>query len=58
LLKKRGKKRIALLVDEVFQGIGLDKAEVYKKMLLNFIEYPSKSYENIVVVATSEGLSR
>jgi len=48
-----------LLVDEVFQGIGLDKAEVYKKMLLNFIEYPSKSYENIVVVvATSEGLSR
>lgn len=47
-----------MLVDEVFQGIGLDKAEVYKKMLLNFIEYPSKSYENIVVVATSEGLSR
>jgi len=37
----------------------LDKAEVYVKSLLNLIEYPPESYENIVIiVATSEGLSR
>jgi dephospho-CoA kinase len=59
LLKKWRKKKIALLVDEVFQAIGLDKAEIYTKMLLNIIEYPPESYENIVIiVATSEGLSR
>jgi hypothetical protein len=59
LLKKWRKKKIALLMDEVFQTIGIDKAEAYTKMLLNLIEYPPESYENIVIiVATSEGLSR
>ena len=59
LLKRWKRKRITLLVDEVFQTIGLDKAEIYVKMLLNLIEYPPESYENIVIiVATSEGLSR
>jgi dephospho-CoA kinase len=59
LLKKWRKRRIALLIDEVFQAIGLDKVEVYVKSLLNIIEYPPESYENIVIiVATSEGLSR
>ena len=59
LLKKWRKKKIALLVDEVFQAIGIDKAEIYVKMLLNLIEYPPEPYENIVIiVATSEGLSR
>ena len=59
LLKKWRKKKIALLVDEVFQAIGVNKAEIYVKMLLNLIEYPPESYENIVIiVATSEGLSR
>jgi len=59
LLRKWRKKKIALLIDEVFQAIGLDKAEVYVKSLLNLIEYPPESYENIVIiVATSEGLSR
>jgi hypothetical protein len=59
LLKKWRKKKIALLMDEVFQAIGIDKAEIYTKMLLNLIEYPPESYENIVIiVATSEGLSR
>ena len=59
LLKKWRKRRVALLVDEVFQAIGLDKAEIYVKMLLNLIEYPPEPYENIVIiVATSEGLSR
>jgi predicted AAA+ superfamily ATPase len=59
LLRKWRKKKIALLIDEVFHAIGLDKAEVYVKSLLNLIEYPPESYENIVIiVATSEGLSR
>ena len=53
------KKRVAVLVDEVFQAVGLDKAEIYVKMLLNLIEYPPETYERIVaIVATSEGLTR
>jgi hypothetical protein len=52
-------KRVAVLVDGVFQAIGLDKAEIYVKMLLNLIEYPPADYEKIIaIVATSEGLSR
>ena len=58
LIEKR-RKKIAVLVDDVFQGIGLDKAAIYVKELLGLIEYPPKSYDKIVViVATSEGLSR
>jgi len=50
---------IAILVDEVFQAIGLDKAETYVKSLLGLIEYPPNSYERIVaIIATSEGLTR
>jgi hypothetical protein len=57
LSKLRGK--IAVLVDDVFQAIGLDKAEVYVKELLGLIEYPPESYERMVVlVATSEGVTR
>jgi len=53
------KKRVAVLVDEIFQAVGLDKAEIYVKMLLNLIEYPPEIYERIVaVVAASEGLTR
>jgi energy-coupling factor transporter ATP-binding protein EcfA2 len=59
LIGRWRKRKIALLIDEVFQAIGLDKVEVYVKSLLNIIEYPPESYENIVIiVATSEGLSR
>ena len=59
LLKKWRKRKVALLVDEVFQAIGLDKAEIYTKVLLNLIEYPPTSYEKIIaVITTSEGLSR
>jgi hypothetical protein len=58
-LIKRLRKKVAILVDEVFQAIGLDKAEAYVKSLLNLIEYPPEPYENIVIiVATSEGFSR
>jgi len=58
VLKKR-RRKIAIIVDDVFQAIGLDKAAAYVKGLLNMIEHPVYRYENIVVlVATSEGVSR
>jgi hypothetical protein len=53
------KKRVAILIDEVFQAIGLDKTEIYVKSLLNLIEYPPASYEAIVsIVTTSEDTAR
>jgi predicted AAA+ superfamily ATPase len=53
------KKRVAILIDEVFQAIGIDKTEIYVKSLLNLIEYPPASYEAIVsIVTTSEGTAR
>jgi energy-coupling factor transporter ATP-binding protein EcfA2 len=59
LLDRWGRGKVAVLVDEAFQAVGLDKAGIYVKSLLNLIEYPPRSYERIVAVAaTSEGLSR
>ena len=59
LIGKWRKRRVAVLVDEVFQAVGLEKAEIYVKSLLGLIEYPPASYEKIVaVVATSEGMTR
>ncbi|MEM1597650.1 MAG: ATP-binding protein [Pyrobaculum sp.] len=57
---KRGRnKKIAVLADDVFQAIGLDKAELLVKQFLNMIEWPSIKYEKIViVVASSEGVTR
>ncbi|MEM4970375.1 MAG: ATP-binding protein [Sulfolobales archaeon] len=56
---KRGRKKIAVLVDDAFQAIGLDRAATYVKGLLGLIEYPPADYERIVtVVATSEGVSK
>jgi len=53
------RKYIAILVDEAFQVIGIEKAGMYVKSLLNLVEYPPEGYEKIVVIATtSEGLSR
>jgi hypothetical protein len=58
VLKTR-KTKIAVVADDVFQAIGLDKAAAYVKGLLNMIEHPVYDYEKIVVlVATSEGVSR
>jgi len=58
-LKKLRKPRIAILMDDLFQAVGLDKAETYTKILLNLIEYPSGEYEKIVVlVSSSEGVTR
>jgi energy-coupling factor transporter ATP-binding protein EcfA2 len=59
LIGRWGKKRVAVLVDDAFQAIGLDKAETYVKSLLGLIEHPPASYERIVAIAaTSEGVSR
>ncbi len=59
VMKRLRKPRIALLMDDVFQAIGLDKAERCVKTLLNLIEYPPGEYERIVVLITSsEGVSR
>jgi energy-coupling factor transporter ATP-binding protein EcfA2 len=59
LLKRWKRKRIAVLVDDVFQAIGIERSEAYVKALLNTIEYPPEPYEKIVIiVATSEGASR
>ncbi|MGC8974081.1 MAG: ATP-binding protein [Thermoproteus sp.] len=57
-IKKR-RRKIAVLADDVFQAIGLDKAASYVKWMLGVIEYPPGEYERIVAVAaTSEGLTR
>jgi hypothetical protein len=59
LITKWKRKRVAVLIDDVFQAIGLDKAEVYVKSVLGLIEHPSTSYESIVaIISTSEGLTR
>ena len=59
LLDRWGRRRVAVLVDEAFQAIGVEKAGLYVKSLLSLIEYPPGDYERIVAVAaTSEGLSR
>jgi hypothetical protein len=51
--------RVAVLADDAFQAIGLDKAAMYVKSLLGLVEYPPESYERIVAIAaTSEGVSR
>jgi hypothetical protein len=59
LIGRWGKRKVAVLVDEAFQAVGIERAGIYVKSLLNLIEYPPRSYEGIVaVVATSEGVSR
>ena len=61
IAERLSRPRVAVLVDDVFQAIGLDSATVssYVKSALNLIEYPEAGYERIVVViATSEGVSR
>jgi len=53
----RGK--IAVIVDDAFQVMGVRESALYVKALLNLIEYPPEQYEKIVVIAaTSEGVSR
>ncbi len=59
VIRRFTRSRIAVLMDDIFQAVGLDKAEIYVKTLLNLIEYPPASYEKIVVLVTSsEGITR
>ncbi len=59
VIRRFSRSRIAVLMDDIFQAVGLDKAEIYVKTLLNLIEYPPASYEKIVVLVTSsEGVTR
>jgi len=54
-LIKRRRKKVAVLVDDVFQAVGLNEAASYVKALLGLIEYPPRSGDSIVVVvATGE----
>ena len=54
-----GRRKIAVLADDVFQAIGLGKAAIYVKGLLGILEYPPGDYDvAITIAATSEGLSR
>jgi hypothetical protein len=46
ILKKR-RRKIAVIADDVFQAIGLDKAAAYVTGLLNMIEHPVYRYENL-----------
>jgi KaiC/GvpD/RAD55 family RecA-like ATPase len=59
LVSKWRRGRVAVLVDDAFQAIGLDKAAMYVKALLGLVEYPPEGYERIVAIAaTSEGISK
>ncbi|MGB9705431.1 MAG: ATP-binding protein [Pyrobaculum sp.] len=59
IIRKKRKRKVAVLADDVFQAIGLDKAASYVKWMLGLIEYPPGEYENIIAVAaTSEGATR
>jgi len=56
---RRRRRKVAVIADDIFQAVGLDKAAAYVKGLLNMTELPQYRYENMVVlVATSEGVSR
>ncbi|WP_292000194.1 ATP-binding protein [Caldivirga sp.] len=51
-------RKLAIIVDDVFQTIGLDKAALYVKGLLGILEHPPAEYERVItIVATSEGVS-
>lgn len=52
-----GRGRVAVLLDDVFLAVGVDRAELLVKALPNFIEYPPRDYERVVVLAaSSEGV--
>jgi hypothetical protein len=56
---KYGRGRLAVIIDDAFQLLGVREATAIIKGLLELIEYPPRKYEKIVAItATSEGLSR
>ena len=57
-LIRLGEKKVAVLVDEAFRSVGLEKAAIYAKSLPSLVEYPPRGYESVVAIAaTSEGLT-
>jgi hypothetical protein len=55
LIEERRKRKVAVLVGDAFQAIGLEKVAMYVKSLLGLTEHPPEGYERIVaIVATSE----
>jgi len=53
------RKLVALLADDIFQAIGLDKAEIYVKRLLNLVEYPPEGLDKaVIIVGSSEGVTK
>ena len=59
IIQKFHKAKVAVLMDDIFQAIGVENAEAYVKALLNLIEWPPAEYDKIVVlVASSEGITR
>jgi len=59
IIRRFRRSRVAVLMDDIFQAVGIENAEAYVKALLNLIEWPPAEYEKIVVlVASSEGVTR
>ncbi len=59
VMRSLSRPRVAVLMDDVFQAVGVDRAEQYVKTLLNLIEWPPADYDKVVVlVASSEGVTR
>ncbi|GAB6944285.1 ATP-binding protein [Vulcanisaeta sp. JCM 14467] len=57
-LIEAGTRKLAIIVDDAFQVIGIDKAAIYVKGLLGILEHPPASYDKIIAIAaTSEGVS-
>jgi len=52
-------RRIAVIMDDVFQAVGLGEAERLVKEALNAMKYPDVDYEKIIIVfGSSEGATR
>jgi len=59
IMKRFRRSRVAVLMDDIFQAVGVENAEAYVKALLNLIGWPPAEYERVVVlVASSEGVTR
>ena len=59
IIKRFRRSRVAVLIDDVFQAVGVENAEAYVKALLNLIEWPPAEYDRVVVlVVSSEGVTR
>jgi len=59
IMQRFRRARVAVLMDDIFQAVGVENAEAYVKALLNLIEWPPAEYDRVVVlVVSSEGATR